>query len=107
MTKHNCLVIVSILYYSFLLLGLNLQSPGDFTLKHFPTKHLIHDAVRNSVWTSEFDIKHLKKAEGHIDRNIEYKNKDEVNSSIILSNNKLIIGDIFKRATDHSLEVTL
>ena len=39
---------VSILCYSKLLLGLNLQPPDDLTQKYFPTKHLIQCA--NSEW---------------------------------------------------------
>ena len=30
----------------------------------------IKGPARDSVWTPEFDIKNLKKAEGHIDRNV-------------------------------------
>ena len=30
----------------------------------------IKNSVRDSVWTPEFDMRHLKKAEGHIGLNI-------------------------------------
>ena len=44
-------------------------------------------SIQDSVWTLEFSMKHLKKARGHISRNviITIKN-DEVNSLNILSN---------------------
>ena len=44
------------------------------------------DSVWDSVWTPEFEMKHLKKAEGHIGRDVEYNNKDKINSPNILSN---------------------
>ena len=68
----------------------------------------IKGSVRDFVWTPEFNMKHLKKAEGHYyleysdywphlygythsvsaDMSFcEYNNKDEVNSPNILNNN--------------------
>ena len=47
----------------------------------------IKGSVQDSVWTPEFDLKHLK-AERHISETLDNKNKDEVNSTNILSNNK-------------------
>ena len=45
----------------------------------------IKDVVRSSVKVPEFD-KHLKKAEGHIGRNVvEINNKDEDNSAKTLN----------------------
>ena len=45
-------------------------------------------SVQDSVWTTEFDMKHLKKAEGHINRNVVIMTiKTSVNSPNILSNN--------------------
>ena len=35
-----------------------------------PSVTKISYSVRDSVWTPKFDMKHLKKAEGHIGRNV-------------------------------------
>ena len=48
----------------------------------------INSSVQDSVWTSEFDMKHMKKAKGHIARNVVIITiKMGVNSLNILSNN--------------------
>ena len=48
----------------------------------------INGSVWDSLWTPEFEMKHLKKDQGHTGRNVcEYYNNDEFNSPIILSNN--------------------
>ena len=51
-----------------------------------PPVRQINASVRDTEWTQEFGMKHLKKAEGLIGQKVEY-NKDEVNSPNILCNN--------------------
>ena len=51
--------------------------------KSLPPVVQIKGSLRDSVWTSEFDTKHLK----IIEKCHEYNNKDEVSSPNILSNN--------------------
>ena len=48
----------------------------------------IEGSVQDFVSTPEFDMKHLKKTEEHIGRNVVIMTKNEVNSPNILSNNK-------------------
>ena len=48
----------------------------------------IKDSARYSMWTPEFDMKHLKKAEWHIGWNVVIiTNNDKINSPNILSKN--------------------
>ena len=59
--------------------------------------HVVHikGSVQDSVWTSEFNMKHLKNAEGNIGRKrCEYNNKDEVSSPNILSNNSFLFSNV-------------
>ena len=56
-------------------------------LEQFTPGVQIKGSVRDSVWTPEFDIKHLKKAKGHIGRNFVIITINIwVNSPNILSN---------------------
>ena len=48
----------------------------------------IKGLVWGSVCAPEFNMKHLKNAEGLISQNIEYNNKDEVSSLNVLSNSR-------------------
>ena len=81
MTRYKCYVIVSIPCYSNLLLGLNLQPPDDFTQKHLLTKSLstaLCLLAGHETLEEDRRIYRLKHS--------DYNNKDEVNSSNILSN---------------------